>query len=32
MITGLHGVITGRALMENRFTAAEAIAVLEGTR
>jgi phosphoribosylformimino-5-aminoimidazole carboxamide ribotide isomerase len=32
MITGLHGVITGRALMENRFTAAEAIAVLEGAR
>lgn len=30
MIDGLHGVITGRALMENRFTAAEAVAVLEG--
>jgi len=32
MVDGLHGVITGRALMENRFTAAEAIAVLEGAR
>lgn len=30
LIDGLHGVITGRALMENRFTAAEAVAVLEG--